>query len=413
MTENATDGAIADGAPPDRPTVSSLPLPRLQIVASGLYPPDFGGADLRVHKTLLRLRSIHHLPVDVLAFAGALTRPGGDLVDGIPVRRLPMKLDGLPLARAVYRQLRETKRAGATVVHIISSGRTAYIAALSAKILGFKLIVEIVNCTLHDTVSRRSIARLFLRSADLVVAISEPVARDVRALGVGEDRLWVRPNPVDISRHRLPELPERQQQRARLGIDADTVLHLVAGSIAQRKNQLFAIDVIEALAPHHSLLLIGPVLPQNAPYAQRLRERIAASPACDRIKLVDRFTDEMHRVMYAADCLWMPSLEEGLGNVMLEALCCGVPCVINETLGLDEHIQDGVNGRQAPLDPGAWAAAVTSLLPTIRDPDHRRAISEAACQRYDAAAFDQEFYRRLTALARREPKACFAEDRDP
>lgn len=376
--------------------------PRVLLVFSGAYPPDFGGGPLRLHRTLLRMRDQFPFDIEVLAFAGESTRPGTSEVDKMPVVRLPQSFGFLALVWAVGRHMCRARRQGIEVVYVVTTGRLAYLAALFARWFRLPLIVEIISCNLHDTRARQLAAGIHTRIASLAVAISEPVARQIRAFGVDDRRIWVRPNPVDIERYRFPSPEERLQERAARGFAPDDIVHLVAGALAPRKNQLFAVEAIEQLDDAHRLWLVGPVWADDPAYADRLRERIAASPARDRIQLVDRFTDELHRVMYAADCLWMPSLEEGLGNVMLEALCCGVPCVINETLGMDEHIQDGVNGRQAPLDPEAWAAAVTSLLPTIGDPDRRRAISEAACRRYDAAAFDQEFYRRLAALARGE-----------
>lgn len=374
--------------------------PRLLLVASGVYPPDFGGGQLRVHRTLLRMRDWFPMRVEVLAYVGETTRPGTSEIDGIPVTRLPKSLGTVALMGAVVHHMRRAKRRGVEVVYIVSTGRLAYLAGFWARWFRLPVVVEIVSCNLHDTRARRLAAGPYTRGASLAVAISQPVARQIRAFGVDDRRIWVRPNPVDIERYRRPSTEERRQERGVRGYRCDDIVHLVAGALAPRKNQIFAIQAIEHLEAVHHLCLVGPVWTEDPAYADRLRERIAASPARDRIQLVDSFTDELHRVMYAADCLWMPSLEEGLGNVMLEALCCGVPCIINQALGMDEHIQDGVNGRQAPLDPLAWAAAVETILPLIRDPNRRAAISAAARNRYDAAKFDAEFYRRVLALVR-------------
>jgi glycosyltransferase involved in cell wall biosynthesis len=382
-----------------RPPASDPQPVRIQLVASGTYPPDFGGGQLRVHRTLLRMRNRFPMHVDILAFAGELTRAGSSQVDGIPVVRLPESLRTLPLVWAIGRQMLRARRQGIEVVYIISTGRLAYVAGLMARWCRLPLIVEIVSCNLHDTKARQLAAGMHTRGANLAVAISQPVARELRAFGVEERRVWVRPNPVDIERYRLPSSEERRQERGARGYATEEVVHLVAGALAPRKNQIFAIEAIERLDRAHHLLLVGPVWAEEPDYADRLRERIATSPARHRIRLDDSFTDELHRVMYAADCLWMPSLEEGLGNVMLEALCCGVPCVINRALGMDEHVQDGVNGRQAPLDPATWAEAVESVMALVRASDRRRAISVEAQQRYDAARFDAEFYERILAVA--------------
>ena len=391
-------GRAPAAARPESATVRP-PTVRLLLVSAGNYPPDFGGGQLRVHKTLIRMRERHPLSVEVLALTGASTRPGWSETDGIAVYRLPQTSGTFSLALAIGRQMRDARRRGVDIVYALAISRTVYLAALWARLLRLPLMVEIVNRSLHEKLSRRLVARLLTRSADLVVAISEPVAREIRAFGVADRKIWVRPNPVDLGLHRLPSVEEQARERHRLGYARDIVLHLVAGSISPRKNQLFAIDAFERLDERHRLLIIGPVLPQNRAYADRLRARVAASSARERIRLVDRFDDALHRVMYAVDCLWLASIEEGLGNVMLEALCCGVPCIVNRDLGMQAHVTSGENGWQAALDPADWCRAVRMVMPLIESPLQRASISEAARRRYDSARFDAAFHNRLLALA--------------
>ena len=66
-----------------------MPELRIAFISPGTYPPDFGGAQLRLHRTFLRLRRNHALGVEVLALAGESTVAGWSEVDGIQVRRLP------------------------------------------------------------------------------------------------------------------------------------------------------------------------------------------------------------------------------------------------------------------------------------------------------------------------------------
>jgi glycosyltransferase involved in cell wall biosynthesis len=377
----------------------AAPSPRLLIVSAGVYPPDFGGGQLRVHKTLLRLRERYPLTARVLALTGASSQPEWSTTDGIPIRRLPARMGSLGMALAIGRHLRQERRLGVDAVYTMAIGRVVYLTAFWARLLGMPLIVEIMNRNLLEKRSRRLMAQLLTRSARLVIAISEPVAREIRSLGVPEDRLWVRPNPVDLGRHDLASAEERRHERRELGCADDVCLHVVAGSISPRKNQLLAVDAFERLPEDHRLVIVGPILPQNGSYAQKLEERVARSPARARIKLQLSFRDDLHRLLRAADCLWLPSHEEGLGNVMLEALCCGVPCIINRDLGMDEHVTNGANGWQSVAEAGAWAGAVEKVLPLIRDRDRRRTISAAARARYDAARFDQAFYERVLHMA--------------
>lgn len=382
--------------------VRSVRVPRVLVVCSGAYPPDFGGGPLTVHKSVVRMRRRFALEAEALALSGPSQQPEWSAVDGITVRRLPASSAALSFAAVIGAHLLRARRQGTNLVYAIHTGRVVYLTAVWAKIFGLPLAIEITNCNLYEKTSRQLIAGWLTRGAALNVAISEPVADELRRLGVDESRLWVRPNPIDIELHRLPSSDERAAQRNHLGYDDCAILHLVAGCIQPRKNQLFAVDVLERLGSEHRLLMVGPVLPDDASFAEELRARVAGSSARDRIQVVEGFTDDLPRIMQAADSLWMPSKEEGLGNVMLEAQCCGVPCIINQALGMDEHVTNGINGWQAPLDAAAWSEAVGNILPLIGDPSKRRAISDDARDRYDAAKFDAQFYRRIAALARRD-----------
>ena len=72
----------------------------------------------------------------------------------------------------------------------------------------------------------------------------------------------------------------------------------------------------------------------------------------------------------------VPSREETLGNVVLEAWAHGVPVVATRTAGPSELIEDGVNGRLAPVaDPAGLARVLESAW--AAGPEARRAWVEA------------------------------------
>jgi glycosyltransferase involved in cell wall biosynthesis len=71
----------------------------------------------------------------------------------------------------------------------------------------------------------------------------------------------------------------------------------------------------------------------------------------------------------AADVFVRPSLTEGMSNIVLEAMACGLPVVATRTRGLQEQVADGVTGvLSAPGDSEGLAEALVELL---RDRDQR------------------------------------------
>jgi len=79
-----------------------------------------------------------------------------------------------------------------------------------------------------------------------------------------------------------------------------------------------------------------------------------------------RSHDEIATWMNACDVLCLPSLSEGLPNVVLEAMACGVPVVASRVGGVPEVVREGVNGLLTPAgDPMALATALRRAL-TLR-----------------------------------------------
>ena len=90
--------------------------------------------------------------------------------------------------------------------------------------------------------------------------------------------------------------------------------------------------------------------------------------------------DEIPLWMNACDVLCLPSLNEGLPNVLLEAMACGLPVVASRVGGAPEIVREGVNGLLTPAgDAAALAAALRKAL-TLR--------WDALAIRESVAAFD-------------------------
>jgi glycosyltransferase involved in cell wall biosynthesis len=86
--------------------------------------------------------------------------------------------------------------------------------------------------------------------------------------------------------------------------------------------------------------------------------------------------DAMPRVYREADAMVLPSVVEGMPNVVLEAMASGLPVVATRVPGSEELLRDGETGLLVPPgDPEAIAAALGRLL---ESPDLRRAIADRA-----------------------------------
>jgi glycosyltransferase involved in cell wall biosynthesis len=286
------------------------------------------------------------------------------------------------------------------LVHALGQSGIATAAAAWALLLGIPVVREL---TVNQPISRSlypvaGLRRLTFRRARLVIALNAGLKRRLIDAGVDPRRIWERPNPVDTGAFFPAAAPDRQSARESFGLEGSGPVHLLLGRICARKNQLFALDVLARLPSDHRLLLLGPALKGDQDYAAAVRQRITQLGLDGRVVFQPRHIEDALRAYHAADCCWIPSTSEGMPNVLLEALVCGLPVVINRALDLDEHIDAGANGFTCDLDPAEFAGCVRTASERLSDAAASAQIAARSAETYDAARIDAEFGRRLAAI---------------
>jgi glycosyltransferase involved in cell wall biosynthesis len=161
----------------------------------------------------------------------------------------------------------------------------------------------------------------------------------------------------------------RAAAREVLGVPTDAAVVLVlASSLANpRKGMALFVEAFRRLQGLPGLFLLsagGDELP--APdvvhlHLGRLEQDWALVVACS-----------------AADVLVVPSLQDNLPNVVLEAMACGLPVVGFAVGGIPEMVRDGRTGLLAP--PGDGAALTEAMRAVLTDPARARAMGEEARQ---------------------------------
>ncbi len=196
---------------------------------------------------------------------------------------------------------------------------------------------------------------------------SQDLVAEFRAGGMRSDRIHHVPNGVDTVRFHPVPAAQVPALRTRMGLPQDQPIALYVGVLDQRKNILWLAEhwvAHDAFGTGALLLAVGPQGrddPQSMLRA-RLAELARAHP--QRFALHD-FHADVAPYYQCANLLVLPSYKEGLPNVVLEAMACGLPCVAARASGSRELIVEGENGfTYAPDDVVGLAAAVQRCLST-------------------------------------------------
>jgi glycosyltransferase involved in cell wall biosynthesis len=224
-----------------------------------------------------------------------------------------------------------------------------------------------------DLAYLRWTARRAARVCQTMVAVSEATRQDLISLyDVDPGRVTV---VHEGGGEGAPAAHDRRADAARLrgfGVDAPYVLSV--GRIEPRKNQLTALETVERLPQPLLLVCAGPI------HDEAMAARLDSSPRC---RLLGRVTDAERDLLYRnAEALLFPSLYEGFGLPVLEAMRQGLPVIATRTSSLPE-----VGGEAAiyildARDSDAMASAVRRIR---EDPALRRRL--VAAGRKQAARF--------------------------
>ena len=203
------------------------------------------------------------------------------------------------------------------------------------------------------------------RRADRVVCPSEATRRDLAAAGFDEDRLTVVPlgvEPFEVD----PERPAAL--RAARGIDGPFVLWV--GTLEPRKNLPALAQAMQRI-PGVPLVVVGPT-------GWRADPEAILGPLGDRAHLVGPVDEADKQAWYAAaDVFCYPSLLEGFGLPVAEAMARGTP-VVTASGTATEEVAAGAALVVDPTDPVALADAIASVL---ADQDLSARLAEAGRRR--------------------------------
>jgi glycosyltransferase involved in cell wall biosynthesis len=263
------------------------------------------------------------------------------------------------------------------IVHTHTS-KAGFIGRLAAARAGVPIIVHTPHGNIFDgyfgkpaTWTFTLMERYAARRSDRLVALTTRGIDEQLAQRVGTPQQWLAIfSGIDLSPYDAA-MARRAETRRELGISPDMLLVGGVGRLEPVKGFPYFVEAARQIAeslPEARFVLVG-----DGSVRAALAEQAAG--------LGDRFQflglrDDVPDLMAAMDIFVLPSLNEGMGRVLLESSAASTPAVATAVGGVPGIVADGVTGCLTP--PRDAAAIAQAVIRLAGDPDGRAALGEAA-----------------------------------
>lgn len=357
-------------------------------MVTGVYHPETSGASLQCRQLIASLQ--RDVDFQVLTTSADASLPARQVVDGVRVTRVfvdPTR--SLSKVRASGRMMSAFLAMSSTidVLHLHGFSQKTMLLVALAKLFGKRTVIKLTSLGHDDagTMMRRGgFAALSYRRVDRAIAVAPGLETSWRDAGLDPADVVLIPNAVDTKRFCPATDVERDALKRELGWDRALPAVLFVGFFSHEKRPDLLYRVWARLFEEgirSTLVLVGASRSAYFEVDSAMAEWVKADAArrglTSHVAFVER-TGGIERYYRAADVFALPTTREGLPNVLLEAMACGLPSVISRLPGVTDWIvDDGVTGRLvAPGQEDEFKAALRELL--VMPDDARRQMGAAA-----------------------------------
>lgn len=238
--------------------------------------------------------------------------------------------------------------------------------SLLARKLGFRFVCIAQGSDVHQYLkipARRQVILESMSRSSGIITRSANLAHLLAGAGVAREKLHPVYNGVDLA---LFQPADPQKARRELGLDPAARIILFVGNFVEIKNPLALLAAHARMEKPCQLVMIG-----QGPMRDQLRG--------ENVLLVGRKSaPEVAAYMQAADVLCLPSFNEGVPNVILEAFASGLPVVASGVGGIPEVLREDFLG--ALSNPASLDSLVTALNTVLNRPRETAKIREHGLQ---------------------------------
>ena len=229
------------------------------------------------------------------------------------------------------------------------------------------------------------------RAAQLRITVARSVRQAARVTTISNFTRHTISEAYGISPHLISVIPAAANPFFRVANRARAVRRvedrfgfaqpyvLTVGDLQPRKNHVRLIEAFARFlaanpASRHHLVIAG----KDTWYGDRVRQAVARSGVANRIHLIGFVSDEELLNLYnACDCFAFPSLYEGFGLPLLEAMACGRAVICSDTSSIPEVAGDA----GILFNPAETGSIVRALQQVLLDPDCRARLERLGLAR--------------------------------
>ena len=312
--------------------------------------------------------------------------------------RIPRRIEPLGDLRALWQLYRAFRELRPDIVHTHTS-KAGFIGRVAAWLAGVPVIVHTMHEPPHNAAGGSftrilyiGLERFAARLSTHVVTVSYANEREImRQRLVPRARLSVVREGLDLRLY--PRVADGRAALRAMGIPDEAPVVGAVGRLEQAKGHAYLIRAVPRVleqVPDARFVIVG-----GGHLREALQREIDGLGVSDHVTLTG-YREDMLELMQGFDVFALPSLWEGLGIVLLEAMAYARPLVASAVGGVNDVVVDGETGLLVPpRSPQALARAITSLL---LSPVEAARLGEAGARRLEAEFRDDLCNERLMAL---------------
>ena len=271
---------------------------------------------------------------------------------------------------AILRLVRVMQRWNIDVLHV-NDYWWAPIGVLASRLRGCPCLVHV-----RQEIETRKVKQYWLDKASMVLPVSESIGNVIRDTGISEENVQVLLSGIS-KKAAEPSPPSRETSAILKKITGQPIIGTVA-NLFPRKGLEYLVQAVGNLKESFDNILLVIVGTGDAQYESQLRKQIQDLNLTQHV-LFTEFQEYPELFVSQFDVFVLPSIQEGFGIVLLEAMALGKPIVASHVGGIPEIVQHEKTGILVKAaDVEELSKGVLTLL---NDPNKRRKMGEQAQKR--------------------------------